>query len=295
MRFFSSCNQPISCAKIIANNLVFSNNGDFSRGFFRLEIPKHLQEETTLVNKFAGNFHHDNILIKEVSALRNGFYTEHRKQNSKLEQLRIEQKYYELLPLACQKLSKEIQIVNSIIINNILKQAGISNKVQENISNAAYLSRAVFHQYSSQSQVTTQAPTPQLPPHEDFGYITIAQSDKAGLKIYENGKWTSIPHSPDYWTVIFGNCLKRLLQNHMSLIAPIHMVSTDENRVSTTWFCEPEPQSPVLVIKDNEILKQEPAFEFITQQYKKMYSPYNLNQMVPETLPNTQTPQMKPF
>lgn len=79
------------------------------------------------------------------------------------------------------------------------------------------------------------SPTPLIPPHRDYEFLTIIQSNNRGLEIKNsNGDFSKIPSLPDEIVLLAGDCLEYFSGGKIKALE--HRVVCSEDRFSCVYF-----------------------------------------------------------
>lgn len=127
-----------------------------------------------------------------------------------------------------------------------------------------------------------------LPPHRDFGYITILYIDKKGLHAKIDGTWYPIPPREGYFIVNFGRAFELLVNDETRLKASWHYVEqiTQEkhggDRMCFALFSDNNLSMPLYQITNDGTVNILYATykEYVDASFKESYGNHDLSEII---------------
>ncbi len=127
-----------------------------------------------------------------------------------------------------------------------------------------------------------------LPPHRDFGYITILYIDKKGLHAKIDGAWYPIPPKEGYFIVNFGKAFELLVNDPNRLNASWHYVEQitlekhDGDRMCFALFSDNNLEQPLYQIASDgtKTILYNTYKEYVDISFKESYGEHDLSEIV---------------
>lgn len=126
-----------------------------------------------------------------------------------------------------------------------------------------------------------------LPPHRDFGYLTMLYIDKKGLHAKIDGKWYPIPPREGSFIVNFGKAFELLVNDPSRLNASWHYVEqiTQEkhggDRMCFALFSDNNLESPLYqILHDGKVNILYATYkEYVDISFKESYGDHDLSEI----------------
>lgn len=246
-------------------------------GFFYVEIPTNAQPLISAAKQFANTFYKDEH-FKTIELPGYSGYVNH--DNVQAESFYCEgnlwQKVYpeSVAQLAVYMKSFSERILQKVL-SSVLPQLAIEqlNEATGGLYDGGGLYHLSFKHYRPEMKKIG------LPPHRDFGYLTILFIEQKGLYAKINDVWHAIPPNPGHFIVNFGKALEILVNDPNKLKASWHYVEQIApakhrgDRINFGLFGDSCLATPVYkVTKDNLLEVVYKSYkEYVDASFKDVY------------------------
>lgn len=176
-------------------------------------------------------------------------------ENNQQTKIALQRKHWdEYYPADIAEFGRELDGIGIVIVNEVLKQSGIPEKLWEKASGG--YSTGEGNSFLNFVYYDTTKSDLGLRPHTDYGFVTILDATAPGLQIEVEGVFRDVPVKEDHFIINFGEALNYITANSEREVGAIrHQVTCQKSenpiRKSVVYFGNPDLDSMLYQLNSN--------------------------------------------